>query len=83
MNQNEAPHDSETNTVEAADTTELWEPVATESEAGGASMEEYLSADSAASLCEEISDRVIVVATDSSFVQWGRRDRQWPVFDQK
>ncbi|KAL3190357.1 hypothetical protein MRX96_019393 [Rhipicephalus microplus] len=53
--------DSETGT-ETADLTELWEHVATVDADSGcvASVEDFLTADSAASLCDELTDEAIV-----------------------
>ncbi|KAH7955939.1 hypothetical protein HPB52_005257 [Rhipicephalus sanguineus] len=56
-----SPSDSETGT-ETADLTELWEHVATGDADSGcvASVEDFLTADSAASSCEELTDQAIV-----------------------
>ncbi|XP_072141031.1 tigger transposable element-derived protein 6-like [Dermacentor andersoni] len=58
VRQDEFPQPTETNTVEAADITEFWELVPT-GDTGGASMEEFLTADSAASFCDEVTDEAI------------------------
>lgn len=56
-----SPSDSETST-ETADLTELWEHVATGDADSGcvASVEDFLTADSAASFCDELTDEAIV-----------------------
>ncbi|KAH7947510.1 hypothetical protein HPB52_012526 [Rhipicephalus sanguineus] len=56
-----SPSGSETGT-ETADLTELWEHVATGDANSGcvASVEDFLTADSAASFCDELTDKAIV-----------------------
>lgn len=53
-----APPSDSANT-ESADLTELWEHVAT-GDTGDASVEDFLTADSAASICDELTDEAIV-----------------------
>ncbi|KAH7961274.1 hypothetical protein HPB52_006404 [Rhipicephalus sanguineus] len=52
------PADSATDTAEAADLAELWAHVAG-CDTGAVSMDEFLTADCAASSCEEITDEAI------------------------
>ncbi|KAH7951063.1 hypothetical protein HPB52_004612 [Rhipicephalus sanguineus] len=58
QDENSPPADSATDTAEAADLAELWALVAG-CDTGAVSMDEFLTADCAASSCEEVTDEAI------------------------